>query len=194
MYVIDLMDEYYDKDVTRDSYPHFFEGKERLDEMGVKFVNADLLEYDFADFSAESVDVVMSYHTFEHFHHTPRFLLERVKNQLKKGGMLFIEVPNALFAWNRVKVLIGKTNYVPYKNYWNRYPWYGHIREYSVDDLRALSRNAGFSRFQIIGRNYYSMRFFSAKLYGITIRCVDRLLRLRPGLCASLFLQATKSD
>jgi hypothetical protein len=41
----------------------------------------------------------------------------------------------------RFKVLIGKTNYSQFNQYWSSDAWRGHNREYVYDDLATLAKN-----------------------------------------------------
>src|SRR5437879_5732331 len=91
--VIDLLNEYYPFSTVNSTVT---KEVEYLAKMGVKFVEADLTSVDLRSlFDRGSIDVVASYHTIEHLHHSPKVLLESALDILKPGGMLVIEVPNA---------------------------------------------------------------------------------------------------
>jgi SAM-dependent methyltransferase len=190
VWVIDLVEEYFPQSSMKT------EGTEQvafLESKGVQFIRADLVEFNLLDhFNPGSVDVVSSYHTLEHLHHSPRRMLASSMKTLKPGGRVFFEVPNATNLLKRLKVLIGRTNYQPFKGFWEVDRYYGHIREYCVDDLRQLAMQLDLSNVQIVGKNWYG------SLYAVipsrpAARVVDSILQIRPGLCGSLFLSGRKS-
>jgi SAM-dependent methyltransferase len=190
VWVIDLLEEYFPQSSMKT------EGTEQvafLESKGVQFIRADLVEFNLLDhFNPGSVDVVSSYHTLEHLHHSPRRMLASAMKILKPGGRVFFEVPNATNLLKRLKVLIGRTNYQPFQGFWEVDKYYGHIREYCVDDLRQLARHLHLTDVRIVGRNWYG------SLYAViptrsAAGVVDSILQLRPGLCGSLFLSGRKS-
>lgn len=160
--VIDLLNEYYPFSTVNSTVS---KEVEFLAKMGVKFVEADLTSVGLRSlFDRGSVDVVASYHTLEHLHHSPKVLLESALDILKPGGRLVIEVPNAANLIKRAGLLIGRTNYPSFSEFYDSAKSCGHIREYTADDLAKLARS----------------------------RVFDSLLRVKPGLCGSLFLTAQK--
>jgi SAM-dependent methyltransferase len=188
VYCADLMSDYFVHSSLKSAMTEQFDF---LKKEGVRFIHCDLLEYDFKDFSEASLDVVCSFHAFEHFHHSPRRLCEHAMRMLKPGGTFFLEIPNALNALKRLRVLVGRTNYLPYAAYWNSSRWLGHVREYSLGDLTELADHLQFSRYRIFGLNYYGTLY--PKLHYSFLACiVDHALRARPGLCAALCLKGTK--
>jgi len=188
VFCVDLMDQYFSP-----SSQNYWK-KESFDfhlEKGVHYINVDMLEYQFQEFSPNSVDVVCSHHAFEHLHHSPKTLLEHVKKVLKEGGVFFLEVPNAINLLKRFKVLFGKSNHGLYEHYFNSEKFCGHVREYCVADLRYLANRDYFKNCTIWGRNYYGS-MYPIFHYGILAKTIDHLLRLRPGLCSTLHLKAVK--
>jgi len=188
VYCVDLMDNY-----TLPSTRKLFkrESFDFLMEKGVRYINCDMLEYQFKEFCPNSVDVVCSHHAFEHLHHSPKTLLDRITGVLKEGGVFFLEVPNAVNLLKRCKVLFGVSNYGSYEPYFSMEKWFGHIREYCVEDLRYLANQGYFRNCTIFGRNHYGT-LYSRLGYGILPKTIDHLLRLRPGLCGALYLKAVK--
>jgi SAM-dependent methyltransferase len=188
-YVVDLLENYFPHSTWKTDTQRevqFLESK------GVEFVRADLTNCDLRDhFQSDSVDVVCSYHALEHLHHSPRRMLYSAMEVLKPGGQVFFEVPNAANALKRVRLLLGRTNYEPYEQYWDSDVWVGHVREYTVGDLRALAAHLHLADWRILGRNWYGALFSSVSQRGIA-SALDRVLRNVPGLCGSLFLKGKK--
>lgn len=187
--VIDLLNEYYPFSTVNSTVSKEIDF---LANIGVRFIEADLTSVDLRSlFDKESIDVVASYHTIEHLHHSPKILLESAFDILKPGGRLVIEVPNAANLVKRAKLLIGRTNYPIFSEFYDSTKWCGHIREYTADDLERLARSLSLRGWRIEGRNWYG------RLYHVignrpAARVLDSLLRVRPGLCGSLFLIAEK--
>ena len=91
-------------------------------------------------YEKEYFDMVMLHSVIEHFHDSPRELLNDLVALLKPGGLLFITVPNAVNIRKRLAVLLGKTNYTRFEEYyWYPDPYRGHVREYVKGDLLQLS-------------------------------------------------------
>jgi SAM-dependent methyltransferase len=188
-YVVDLLENYFPHSTLKTDAQRevqFLESK------GVRYVRADLTSYDLREnFQPDSVDVVCSYHALEHLHHSPRAMLDSAMAVLKPGGLVFFEVPNATNALKRIRVLLGRTNYQPYQQYWDSDVWVGHVREYTVGDLQALAKHLHLANWEILGRNWYGALYSSVSQRRIA-SSIDRVLRNLPGLCGSLFLKGNK--
>jgi SAM-dependent methyltransferase len=185
VWVVDLLENYYEhSSVTEPITPQ----RLLLQDMGVRFINADLCEFDLRSrFDENSLDAVVTYHAMEHLHHSPRRLLESAVACLKPNGRLIIEVPNAANLIKRLKVGLGRTNYLPFSNFYEHDRWCGHIREYTLGDLRELAQRLKLSPWRIEGRNWYGSLYRSKYLAHVA-KLIDHALRVRPGLCGSLFL------
>ena len=190
VYVVDLLDEY---------YPHSSLHEDGLlqvsflREKGVHFIKADLLDCNLLDhFRKNSIDRITSYHVIEHFHSSPRRLLEDSLELLNGEGFLFIEVPNAVNILKRFKVLCGRTNYTPYHEYYFSEKYLLHIREYTLGDLMQLAHNLGFERYEIYGRNWYGT-LYTTLGNQLLAKYLDKFLQTFPGCCGSLFLKLEKS-
>ena len=86
----------------------------------------------------------------EHFHSSPRVLLNKLLAYLKPNGILAITVPNAGNLRKRIHLMLGKTNYTrfPYF-YWYPGKWAGHIREYVRGDLMQLNDLLGLELLEL---------------------------------------------
>jgi SAM-dependent methyltransferase len=158
-----------------------------LESVGVTFHDCDLCEHDISDVCRPgSLDVVTSYHCLEHLHHSPKRMLTTAWRGLKPGGLMLLEVPNAVNLMKRMRVLCGYTNYTAYHNYFDVERFSGHVREYTVGDLRAIVRHLGAQDYRIFGRNWHGT-LSDAVGTGGAFRAADGLLRCVPGACGSLF-------
>jgi 2-polyprenyl-3-methyl-5-hydroxy-6-metoxy-1,4-benzoquinol methylase len=190
VHVVDFMEEYWSEgsEYSENIRASF----DFLRSQGVQFLKTDLTECDLREhFPLGTADRIVSNHTLEHFHRSPRKLLESSVPILADGGMMVIEVPNAVNLLKRAKVLFGKTNYPPYDTFYLDAHWTGHVREYSMGDLTTLARLLGFDDWKIYGRNWHGALYFTIKNRQAAL-AVDKTLRLFPGLCGSLFLEARK--
>ena len=163
-----------------------------LTRAGVHFFEVDVCKCNLrTHFPENSVDAVVSYHCLEHLHQSPREVLESALAVLKPNGLLLVEVPNAINLLKRLKVLVGKTNYSDYGDYYESTNFTGHVREYSVSDLKRLAAYLGLAEFEIYGKNWYGS-LFDVLGNGWPGQGADALLTRFPGLCGSLFLRAAK--
>jgi SAM-dependent methyltransferase len=166
--------------------------KDALTSEGVRFIDCDLCDTSLHDyFDVNTVDAVVSFHCFEHLHHSPKKLLQSTLEVLTPGGVLLIETPNAVNLLKRMKVLAGFTNYASYGDYWNAQRFGGHVREYSVGDFTDMASLLGIPRYRIYGRNWFGT-LDAVVGQGALFTVVDRILRTVPGTCGSLFFEAVK--
>jgi 2-polyprenyl-3-methyl-5-hydroxy-6-metoxy-1,4-benzoquinol methylase len=166
--------------------------REALEKAGVTFYNCDLCQDDLSDvLRPGAFDIVTSYHCLEHLHHSPRAMLLAAWASLKPNGIMLLEVPNAVNLVKRFKVMCGYTNYIKYEHYFDAEHFSGHVREYTVGDLRKLMRALSVGEFQLYGRNWHGT-LSQVVGTGAGFRIADGVLRTIPGLCGSLFVVARK--
>jgi SAM-dependent methyltransferase len=163
-----------------------------LEAVGVNFHDCDLCTVDLKTlFAPNSIDAIFSTHCLEHFHQSPRIVLQSALEVLKPGGNLLLEVPNSINLLKRIQVLLGKTNYGSYNFYYDAINYTGHVREYSVADFHALARKLGLETYSIYGKNWFGTLYEKCGDNSATA-FVDKCLQRFPGLCGSLFLAYTK--
>lgn len=115
-------------------------------------IDFKLAEDGYLPFRKEYFDMVMSHHVLEHFHDSPKDVLNDLCELLKPNGLLFITVPNAANIRKRIDLLRGRTNLPDYEGYyWLPSPWRGHVREYVKKDLCLLARYLGFKILELHG-------------------------------------------
>ena len=108
-------------------------------------------------FADASMDAVSFMDVIEHLHGSPKRVLEEIFRVLKPGGRLMISTPNSVSLRNRLALLVGVTNYTPIPYFYQApFPYYGHIREYTMSELTYCLRMAGF---QIKKQVHYSTFF-----------------------------------
>jgi SAM-dependent methyltransferase len=165
---------------------------------GIKIIREDFLERPLPLPDA-SVDAMTSFHSLEHWHHSPRKLFREITRVLKPGGILVLATPNAVNVRKRVYVLLGKTNLPSLRE------WYedgdpvfrGHVREPIVRDLCDLAQWNGLKVLQIYGRNFIGrdsevLAFLPRGILKFIAAASDRVLRCFPTLCSDIHVVAQK--
>ena len=140
------------------------------------------LETEKLPFEDNSFDVIVCSQVFEHFtlsHLPPVIEMRRI---LKKGGMLFIDVPNVACFRNRLRLLKGKNITWDYeKHYLDAEPIitdagtffpHRHNREFTLVELELLFNKAGFSTVNgyFLKSTHYRKGFAKIKTLGTAIR------------------------
>ena len=102
-----------------------------------KFIVGDICNTNFKiDYK---YDLVIFTEVLEHLLQDDEIVLLNIKKLIRTKGFLLISVPNALTFSNRVNVIIGKNIYWSKKDIIKGvYGGYGHIREYSVSEIKEL--------------------------------------------------------
>lgn len=102
------------------------------------------------DFAEREYDVLMLHDVIEHFHSSPRVLLNKLLRYVRPEGILAITVPNAANLRKRVHLLFGRTNYNHFEYfYWYPGLWKGHVREYVKKDLLLLNKFLGLELLEL---------------------------------------------
>ncbi len=186
--VVDMFSAYWSdaKDIDANQLMQLFE------EANVNLIEADLPAWSPAGHIAPgTVDTLFSAHCFEHFHQSPMPLLRRCMPLLRPGGRLVVCVPNAVNLRKRIDVARGRSNMPPWDSFFlHQGPWFGHVREYCVNDLQRMAQELGLTEVEIFGRNWLGMARFEGRGPRAAMGIVDRMLRTRPGLCSDLYLIA----
>jgi hypothetical protein len=121
--------------------------------------------------SMAEYDLILMAEVLEHLHIAPSEVLPWVASLLVPGGHLLLQTPNAVALPRRLRMIRGRHPYEPLTTD-RRYP--GHIREYTLAELRQEGRAAGLEVVEAITANYFG----SAKR---TNRAYRRLQRIIPG-------------
>lgn len=121
--------------------------------------------YDLQRIGVRPFDAVICAGVIEHMPHTPRPLLDTLNAILKPGGILVMDTPNLGYLYKRLALLEGQSIFAPIQDqYFTEIPFEGHHREYTVDEVRWLLRQAGHELLDLQTFNY-SM-FGAASLSG----------------------------
>jgi len=124
------------------------------------FVCADI-DSNYLPAADESFDLVIIDNVIEHMY-DPRRVLGECIRVLKRGGVLAVMTPNQARLINRLRLILGKSVYYPL-DYWmgarqehirkrGEMVFAGHIREYTVDELKRMLSLVGFD---VVSINLY---------------------------------------
>lgn len=128
--------------------------------LSVKKSNIESQKFPFPN---NSFDMVLFNEVFEHLRINPIFTLGEIYRVLKPRGTLFLTTPN-LYAIHKIFLFnLGKSFNDAYDEFakLNAYGYMGHIREYSVTEVKKFLGNTGFKIDSVIHRNDFS--FFGHK-------------------------------
>jgi SAM-dependent methyltransferase len=127
-------------------------------------------------------DLIVCMEVLEHLYTPPSAVLEFLSAMLKPAGLIFITTPNAAWLKNRIKLLYGKN---PFEMLTTDRSHMGHVREYTLGELKAASAAAGLSAIKTERKGLY---YFSS----LKDRFYSRLAEIHPSLRRTLVLIARK--
>lgn len=153
---------------------------------GVSVHHRDVVERGLP-FAADSLDLITTFDSIEHWHHSPRRLLQQCVGSLRPGGWLVIGAPNCVNLRKRITVPFGRGSWSAMHDWYERPRFRGHVREPDVRDLQYIASDLGLVDVRIVGRNwqgYLSPRTWVRR----STSAVDRALRWRPSLCSDIYV------
>jgi 2-polyprenyl-3-methyl-5-hydroxy-6-metoxy-1,4-benzoquinol methylase len=139
-----------------------------------------------------SVDVITTFNCLEHWHHSPKRMLHEAMAALRPGGHFIIGTPNSANLRKRLSALVGRTQWSAMEDWYERETFRGHVREPNVADFLYIGRDLGLAGVEVIGRNFAGTHPSRARWVRTITPWVDRLLQMRPNLCANIYLCGTK--
>jgi SAM-dependent methyltransferase len=122
-----------------------------IERLGMR-VRAVDIERDSLPFETESFDVVYIAEVFEHLRINPIFTMRELHRVLKPGGKILLRTPNLYSLPGMYRFLVKGTAYscasdslFDQYNMINHLGYFGHIREYTYQELTAFLARIGFS-------------------------------------------------
>ena len=82
--------------------------------------------------------MVLCLDVIEHLHTSPKKILAEARRVLKPGGKLILTTPNLTTLKNRLYMLFGRTVYTDLDYWYNSEPFFGHVREYTVKEVKSI--------------------------------------------------------
>jgi SAM-dependent methyltransferase len=138
---------------------------------------------------ALGVDVVVSMHTIEHMHASPKLQYHKVAEALAPDGLFVIAAPNAVNLRKRVSAAFGTSSWSPMETWYEAPLFRGHVREPRVSDLVYIAHDLNLEP-TIIGKNFIGEGYEGWR--GRAARRLGPLLERRPALCSDIYLVAKK--
>lgn len=171
-----------------------FERAERILDVhraaGVTIERRDPLVDGFG-FGPRSLEVVTTFGSMEHWHHSPKKLFASVVEALVPGGLFVLSTPNCVALSKRIKVPLGLAKWSQMAAWYEAPRFRGHVREPDVDDLRYIARDMGLVDVEIRGRNWIGQLSSRPHIRRIALG-LDRVLRPFPTLCSDIYLIGRK--
>jgi 2-polyprenyl-3-methyl-5-hydroxy-6-metoxy-1,4-benzoquinol methylase len=153
---------------------------------GVKIISCDVIAEPL-EFPENSFDVVTTFDSMEHWHHSPKRLFHMLKKALTPDGVFIIGVPNCNNLRKRVMTLLGRGHWSEMRFWYEPDVFRAHVREPSVSDLRYICKDLHLDILSVAGRNW-----LGRISYPRLTKLIDPVLRMRPGWCSDIYIIATK--
>ena len=108
-------------------------------ENNLKIVDLDILSDPFD--MIEKSDISLNLAVVEHLNGSPKDFFNKVRSRIKSDGFFIFDVPNIANLIKRLRLLLGYSPLDDYNYYLNApYPYMGHIREMTVDEVKLVMR------------------------------------------------------
>ncbi len=153
---------------------------------GVSIVDRDVIDGGLG-MAPGSVDVITTFDSMEHWHHSPKRLFAEVMAVLRPGGWFLLGVPNAVNIRKRLTVPFGKGKWSQMVDWYEQPVFRGHVREPDVEDLHYIADDMALENPSVFGRNWLGYRSKNAVVRRLT-PLIDGALQHAPGLCSDIYL------
>lgn len=154
--------------------------------LGVEVISRDVVENGIRDI-AGTFDVITTFDSMEHWHHSPKRLFHEVVEKLNPGGVFVLGVPNCVDMRKRITLPFGIGKWSAMKDWYEVEKFRGHIREPDVSDLLYIARDMGLVDIKILGRNWLGQHSSNPAIRFVT-KIMDYPLRLMPSLCSDIYM------
>ncbi len=141
----------------------------------IQYIVGDITKYPF---KKESFDKIICSEVIEHFD-SDLIGLKAMNRLLKKGGNLFITVPNLCypFFWDPINWILQHFFGTHIKSGLWAGIWNMHDRLYTVDRIINVVKNAGFNVEKVQGLTHYCLPFNHTLVYiGFRLRTMPQLV------------------
>ena len=124
-----------------------------------------------------SFDVVVFSEVMEHIMCNDEIIIDNVRKLLKPGGVLILTVPNIASLWNRIRLLMGR-NVLGSKSeiLHGVFGGYGHLREYTPNEIKDIVLKCGFKIVSLGGFNGYGGEGIIGKITRVLLNALPSSL------------------
>jgi SAM-dependent methyltransferase len=156
-------------------------------ELGVTVEQRDVMSG--VSLPREIFDAITCFDAMEHWHNSPKILFHQLIDSLRPGGWFILSAPNCVNLRKRISVPLGYGRWSPMPLWYDEPVFRGHVREPDIDDLRTIAADLKLRDVRIFGRNWMG---YDRRGLRLLMPLADAVLRLRPSLCANLYLVGRK--
>ncbi len=153
---------------------------------GVEVLSRDLVKNGLRGIEGR-FDVITSFDSMEHWHHSPKGLFREVAEKLKPSGVFILGVPNSVNIRKRITVPLGIGKWSGMQDWYEADVFRGHVREPDVSDLMYIAHDMRLVDVKIYGRNWLGCYSKNPAMRFAT-KIMDYPLRLKPSLCSDIYL------
>lgn len=157
---------------------------------GVEVISRNIVNNGLGE-HVHALDVVTTFDSIEHWHHSPKKLFGEVIAALNSGGLFVMSAPNCVNLRKRITVVLGKNKWSSIQEWYEAERFRGHVREPDVSDFLYIARDMALTNITILGRNWLGYYASQAIVRRATM-LFDRLLRCVPALCSDIYLIGQK--
>ena len=154
--------------------------------LGIEILSRDVIE-DGLQRECAGITVITSFHSMEHWHHSPKRLFRGVVESMDPLGLFLLCGPNCANLRKRATAWLGRNKWSFMEDWYDSELFRGHVREPDVDDLRYIARDLKLREVQIVGRNWQGHHSTKPWIRSSAV-ILDRALRPFPSLCSDIYL------
>jgi 2-polyprenyl-3-methyl-5-hydroxy-6-metoxy-1,4-benzoquinol methylase len=159
--------------------------------LGVEVISRDVVEKGIRDIVG-TFDIITTFDSMEHWHHSPKRLFHEVIEKLNPGGVFVLGVPNCVNMRKRITVPLGIGKWSGMQEWYEADKFRGHVREPDVSDLTYIAHDIGLTAIKIYGRNWLG-HYSANPAIRFATKVMDYPLRLKPSLCSDIYLVGRKA-
>ncbi len=158
---------------------------------GVEVISTDVIQQGMQDIVEGDFDVITTFDSMEHWHHSPKKLFQDAVAKLRHGGVFILGAPNCVNMRKRIAAPLGKGGWSDMQDWYEEAVFRGHVREPNIYDLKYIAADMRLADTQVFGRNWMGLRSANPVIRSAAV-AFDHLLRLRPSLCSDIYMIGRK--
>jgi len=159
--------------------------------LGVEVIARDVVENGIRDI-AGTFDIITTFDSMEHWHHSPKMLFHEVVEKLNPSGVFVLGVPNCVNMRKRITVPLGIGKWSGMQEWYEADKFRGHVREPDLSDFIYIARDMELVDIKIQGRNWLGHYSTNPAIRFVT-KIMDYSLRLKPSLCSDIYMVGRKA-